>query len=258
MSIPSFSLEGKVAIVTGAKRGIGRAIALVLAEAGADVAVATRVVKDANYDLEAVAEEIRGLGRRSLAVQADVAKKSDVDNLVQKTVSELGGIDVLVNSAGITTRTTPMEISEEEWDRILDTDLKGCLLCAQATGKRMIEQKRGGSIINLSSVAAVTSPVNRAGYASAKLGVIMLTRQLAKQLGPYNIRVNTIIPGFIKTEMSRDMWSNPKKLKQELVMIPMNRWGEPVEIANIALMLASDVASYVSGVALAVDGGMTA
>ena len=258
MSIPSFSLEGKVAIVTGAKRGIGRAIALVLAEAGADVAVATRVVKDANYDLEAVAEEIRGLGRRSLAVQADVAKKSDVDNLVQKTVSELGGIDVLVNSAGITTRTTPMEISEEEWDRILDTDLKGCLLCAQATGKRMIEQKRGGSIINLSSVAAVTSPVNRAGYASAKLGVIMLTRQLAKQLGPYNIRVNTIIPGFIKTEMSRDMWSNPKKLKQELAMIPMNRWGEPVEIANIALMLASDVASYVSGVALAVDGGMTA
>lgn len=258
MSIPSFSLEGKVAIVTGAKRGIGRAIALVLAEAGADVAVATRVVKDANYDLEAVAEEIRGLGRRSLAVQADVAKKSDVDNLVQKTVSELGGIDVLVNSAGITTRTTPMEISEEEWDRILDTDLKGCLLCAQATGKRMIEQKRGGSIINLSSVAAVTSPVNRAGYASAKLGVIMLTRQLAKQLGPYNIRVNTIIPGFIKTEMNRDMWSNPKKLKQELAMIPMNRWGEPVEIANIALMLASDVASYVSGVALAVDGGMTA
>jgi len=251
-------LEGKVAIVTGAKRGIGRAIALVLAEAGADVAVATRVVKDANYDLEAVAEEIRGLGRRSLAVQADVAKKSDVDNLVQKTVSELGGIDVLVNSAGITTRTTPMEISEEEWDRILDTDLKGCLLCAQATGKRMIEQKRGGSIINLSSVAAVTSPVNRAGYASAKLGVIMLTRQLAKQLGPYNIRVNTIIPGFIKTEMSRDMWSNPKKLKQELAMIPMNRWGEPVEIANIALMLASDVASYVSGIALAVDGGMTA
>ena len=258
MSIPSFSLEGKVAIVTGAKRGIGRAIALVLAEAGADVAVATRVVKDANYGLEAVAEEIRGLGRRSLAVQADVAKKSDVDNLVQKTVSELGGIDVLVNSAGITTRTTPMEISEEEWDRILDTDLKGCLLCAQAAGKRMIEQKRGGSIINLSSVAAVTSPVNRAGYASAKLGVIMLTRQLAKQLGPYNIRVNTIIPGFIKTEMSRDMWSNPKKLKQELAMIPMNRWGEPVEIANIALMLASDVASYVSGVALAVDGGMTA
>jgi len=258
LSIPSFSLEGKVAIVTGAKRGIGRAIALVLAEAGADVAVATRVVKDANYGLEAVAEEIRGLGRRSLAVQADVAKKSDVDNLVQKTVSELGGIDVLVNSAGITTRTTPMEISEEEWDRILDTDLKGCLLCAQAAGKRMIEQKRGGSIINLSSVAAVTSPVNRAGYASAKLGVIMLTRQLAKQLGPYNIRVNTIIPGFIKTEMSRDMWSNPKKLKQELAMIPMNRWGEPVEIANIALMLASDVASYVSGVALAVDGGMTA
>jgi len=251
-------LEGKVAIVTGAKRGIGRAIALVLAEAGADVAVATRVVKDANYGLEAVAEEIRGLGQRSLAVQADVAKKSDVDNLVQKTVSELGGIDVLVNSAGITTRTTPMEISEEEWDRILDTDLKGCLLCAQAAGKRMIEQKRGGSIINLSSVAAVTSPVNRAGYASAKLGVIMLTRQLAKQLGPYNIRVNTIIPGFIKTEMSRDMWSNPKKLKQELAMIPMNRWGEPVEIANIALMLASDVASYVSGVALAVDGGMTA
>jgi len=251
-------LEGKVAIVTGSKRGIGRAIALVLAEAGADVVVATRVIKDASYDLEAVAEEIQRLGRRSVAVQADVARKADVDNLVQKTVSELGGIDILVNSAGITTRMTPMEISEEEWDRILDTDLKGCLLCAQAAGKRMIEQRRGGSIINISSVAAITSPVNRAGYASAKLGVIMLTRQLAKELGIYNIRVNTIIPGFIKTEMSRDMWSNPEKLKKELAMIPMNRWGEPVEVASAALMLASDAASYISGIALTVDGGMTA
>lgn len=258
MSLPSFSLEGKVAIVTGSKRGIGRAIALVLAEAGADVVVATRVIKDASYDLEAVAEEIQRLGRRSVAVQADVARKADVDNLVQKTVSELGGIDILVNSAGITTRMTPMEISEEEWDRILDTDLKGCLLCAQAAGKRMIEQRRGGSIINISSVAAITSPVNRAGYASAKLGVIMLTRQLAKELGIYNIRVNTIIPGFIKTEMSRDMWSNPEKLKKELAMIPMNRWGEPVEVASAALMLASDAASYISGIALTVDGGMTA
>jgi NAD(P)-dependent dehydrogenase (short-subunit alcohol dehydrogenase family) len=251
-------LGGKVAIVTGAKRGIGKAIALVLAEAGADVAVATRVVKDADYDLEAVAEEIRGLGRRSLAVQADVSKKADADHLVQKTINELDGVDILVNNAGITTRLTPMKIGEEEWDRILDINLKGSLLCAQAAGRRMIEQKRGGSIINISSVAAVSGRVDRAGYASAKLGLIMLSRQLAKELGPHNIRVNTIFPGFIKTELTQDMWGNPEELKRELSHIPLKRWAEPVEVANAVLMLVSDAASYISGAALAVDGGMTA
>jgi NAD(P)-dependent dehydrogenase (short-subunit alcohol dehydrogenase family) len=178
-------------------------------------------------------------------------------------INELGGIDILVNSAAVATRATPMEISEEEWNNIMAIDLKGCLLCTQAAGRRMIEQGRGGNIINISSVAAMNAHTNRSGYCVAKAGLLLLTRVLAKELSVHNIRVNAIIPGFTRTEMkrtemNREVWSNPKLLKQELATVPMNRWAEPVEVANAALMLASDAASYISGTALTVDGGMTA
>jgi len=256
MSLPSLSLEGKVAVVTGGRRGLGKAIALVFAEAGANVTVADVVVEDGQ--LEAVAKEIQGLGRRSLAIQVDTTRKADVDNMVQKTVNEFGGVDILVNAAGISTRVTPMEISEEEWDRVMDIDLKGCLFCAQAAGKRMIEQGRGGNIINISSGAGIKANVKRAGYGSAKVGLIMLTRQLAIELGLQNIRVNAIAPGLIRTEMTRDIWGDPEISKQSTAMVPMNRWGEPTDIANAALFLASDVASYVSGITLPVDAGYTA
>lgn len=253
MSLPSLSLEGKVAIVTGGRRGIGKAIALVFAEAGANVAVADAVVDDGQ--LEAVAKEIQGLGR-SLAIQVDTTRKADVDNMVQKAINELGGVvNILVNAAGISTRATPMEISEEQWDRVMDIDLKGCLFCAQAAGKRMIEQGKGGNIINISSIQGIKANVKRAGYGSAKVGLIMLTRQLAIELGLHNIRVNTIAPGIIRTDMTRDIWSDSEMSKQWLAMIPMNRLGEPTDIANAALFLASDAASYISGVTLCVDGG---
>lgn len=254
MSLPSLSLEGKVTIVTGGRRGIGKAIALLFAEAGANVTVADVVAGD---ELETVAKEFQGFGRRSLAVQADTTRKADVDNMVQKTVNELGSIDILVNAAGIATWVTPMEISEEEWDRVMDIDLKGCLLCAQAAGKRMIEQRRGGNIINISSVVAIKAVTNRAAYASAKAGLIMLTRQLAIELAPHNIRVNAIAPGFIMTEMTRNLWSDPELSRKRLTMIPMNRIGEPIEVAHSALFLASDASSYVTGITLVVDGGAT-
>ena len=188
----------------------------------------------------------------------NVSVKADVDNLIQQTVNEFGTIDILVNCAGISPRNTPMNISEEDWNRVLDTNLKGFLFCAQAAARQMQAQKKGGSIITIASVAAVKAPLNRAGYASAKLGSIMLTRQLAKELAIHNIRVNAIIAGFTKTEMTRDMWSDPAALKNELANIPMNRWCEPSEIAAAALLLASDAAGYITGAALPVDGGMTA
>ena len=253
MSLPSLSLEGKVAIVTGGRRGIGRAIALVFAEAGADVAVSDIVVED--DQLEAVAKEIQGFGRHSLVIQADTSCKADVDNMVQKTVDELGAVDILVNAAGISTRTTPMEISEEDWDRVIDIDLKACLLCAQAVGNRMIEQGKGGNIINISSTGGIRANVKRAGYCSAKIGVIMLTKQLAVELGPHNIRVNVIAPGTVVTELTQDLWGTPELKKQAIATVPLGRWAEPIEIAHTALFLASDASSYISGATLVVDGG---
>lgn len=258
MSIPTLSLNGKTAIITGAKRGIGRATALLFAESGANVTIASRRSSDESDSLAMVEEQILKLGRRCIAVQADVSVKGDVDNLVGQTVKEFGSVDILVNSAGVSTRYTPMQISEEEWDRVVNTNLKGFFLCAQAAAAQMLAQKKGGSIINIASVAAAKAPLNRAGYASAKLGSIMLVRQMAKELGPHNIRINAIIAGFTKTEMTRDMWGDPEALKKELSNIPLDRWCEPREIAMAALMLSADVSSYITGIALPVDGGMTA
>jgi 2-deoxy-D-gluconate 3-dehydrogenase len=251
MTLPSLSLKGKTAIVTGGRSGIGKFIALLFAEAGADVAVADVV---ADERLAAVAEEIQGLGRRCLDVQVDTSQKSGVDRMVRQSVKALGGVDILVNAAGISTRTTPMEISEEEWDRVMDIDLKGCLLCAQAAGKQMIAQGRGGSIINLTSVAGIKAVVMRAGYASAKIGLIMLTRQLALELAPHKIRTNAIAPGLVRTELTRDMWGDPETKSQMAALVPLGSWAEPLDVANAALFLASEAAGYITGITLPVDG----
>ena len=254
MSILSFSLEGKVAIVTGGSRGIGRAIALAFAEAGADMVVCSRAL---DGELGAVAEEIRGLGRRSLAVQADITRKDAVDNLVQRAMDEFGVIDILVNNAGIIIRAPLVEQSEEDWDRVIDINLKGCYLCSQAVGKRMIGQKKG-NIINLASIRAVIPFRGRASYCAAKAGVAMLTRVLALELAGYNIRVNAIGPGWVKTELNKSFWSDPKTLKQIEAEIALGRWAMPSEIANVALFLASDASSYLTGHTILVDGGLVA
>ena len=254
MTLPTLSLKGKRAVVTGGRSGIGRATALLFAEAGADVAVADVV---ADIELETVAEKIRAFGRRGLAIQVDTTAKAGVNDMVQRVVAELGGVDILINAAGISTRVTPMEISEEEWDRVMDIDLKGCLLCAQAAGKEMIKQGRGGSIINLTSVAGIKTIAIRAGYGSAKMGLIMLTRQLALELGPHKIRANAIAPGLVSTEMTRDMWGNPEVKKQQEALVPMGSWADPIDIANAALFLVSDAASYISGITLPVDGAIS-
>ncbi len=257
MSTPSFSLEGKVAIVTGGKRGIGKAVALAFAEAGADVAVSTRVFKDAEDDLGTVAEEIRGMGRRSLAIQADVTQKADVDSMVKRVEDEFGAIDILFNSVGIFGGPPLIEQSEEQWDKIIDVDLKGYYLCSQAVAKRMVERRRG-NIISVASAAGIRGFSDKNAYNVAKAGVIMLTKVLARDLGKYNIRVNAIAPTMVKTEMVRALMDDPQASAAEARRTPLGRLGEVSDIVGPAIFLASDASSYITGHTIVVDGGQLA
>ena len=251
MTLPNFSLEGKVALVTGASQGIGRGIALTFAEAGADVAVAARSLAD----LEKVAGEIRALGRRSLAVQADIALKADIDSMVERTVGELGTIDVLVNAAAVNIRLPLFKTSEEEWDMVMNTDLKGSYLCCQAVGRVMVERKRG-AIINITSTNAVKVSRASGAYTVAKAAVAMLTKVLALELAPYNIRVNAIGPGFVRTRLTEWFWTEPKGIQlREASMAPLGRDGKPGDMGNAALFLASDASGFVTGHTIYVDGG---
>jgi NAD(P)-dependent dehydrogenase (short-subunit alcohol dehydrogenase family) len=254
MSMPGISLAGKIAVVTGSSRGIGKGIALMFAGAGADVVVCSR-----NLDgkLELAADEVRKLGRRSLAVTVDVNRQADIDNLIKQTMDGFGAIDILVNNAAAAVRAPVMEQSEEDWDKVLDTNLKSYFLCSRAAGRVMIEQKRG-NIINISSVRGIKGAPGRVGYSVAKAGVIMLTRVLALEFVQYNIRVNAIAPGWIMTELTAPQWKDPKIRKEIDATIPMGRWASVDEMASVALFLASDMSSYVTGQTLAADGGITA
>ena len=270
-----FSLEGKVALITGARRGLGRATALALAEAGADVAVCDMAIEGG--ELEAVTEEVKKMGRRALAAQTDVSQKSEVDSLVQRAVDELGTIDILVNNAAISTPGTAgeppfFETPEADWDRVIDVNLKGYYFCSSAAGKIMIERRKG-TIVNMTSMDGIVAggskqvvppelvpemPLLTSPYQISKAGIIMLTRVLARQLGSYGIRVNAIAPGGIKTERTRGLWSNPDMLKYFEARVPLGRIGEPSEITSVALFLASDASSYVTGHTVVADGGILA
>jgi len=252
MGIPNFSLLGEVAIVTGGKRGIGREIALALAGAGADVAVCTRVVEDRG--LEAVAEEIKGLGRRSLGIQADTSRKADVERMVQKVMDQFGHIDILVNNAGALIKAGFLEMSEDVWDKHMEVNLKGYYLCSHAVAKRMVERKKG-CIINIASDLAFKAVPGLSAYCASKAGIIMLTRALAQELGQYGIRVNAIAPGMIRTELSRPSWSDPDFLKFYETITPLGRVGELSEIVGPALLLASSASSYISGSTILANGG---
>jgi NAD(P)-dependent dehydrogenase (short-subunit alcohol dehydrogenase family) len=254
MDIPSLSLEGEVALVTGGKRGIGRDIALALATAGADVAVCGRVVEG---ELEAVAEEIGKIGRRSLAIQVDTSQKASVENLVKKVIDQFGAIDVLVNNAGVLAKAPILETSEDVWDQHMNTNLKGCFLCSQAVGKRMIERKKG-RIINMASDLAFMAVPNMGAYSISKAGIVMLTRALARELGNHGVRVNAIAPGLVRTEMSQPNWSDPGILEAMEAMIPLGRIGETRDIVGTALFLASNASAYISGVTIMANGGGTA
>ncbi len=253
MSISRFSLEGKVAIVTGARRGIGKAIALGFAEAGADVAVCDIVLEDG--ELRVVAKEIKKLGRRSLAVRCDVTKKSQVEKLVKTVEEKLGTIDILVNNAGIGGGPRLLENSEADWHKYIDTDLTSCFLCSQAVGRGMIERKRG-CIISIASAAGIRGFSERNAYNVAKAGVIMLTKVMARDWSRHNVRANAIAPTRVMTEMIRHL--DAEALAAEAARIPLGRLAEPNDLVGPAIFLASDASSYVSGDTIVVDGGQLA
>jgi NAD(P)-dependent dehydrogenase (short-subunit alcohol dehydrogenase family) len=252
MSLPSLSLKGQVAVITGGSRGLGKAIALTFSEAGADIVVCSRVIEDGQL----VAKEIQNLGRRSLAVQTDVSRKADVDNLIQKVMDKFGRVDILVNNAGNGNPLPIFEQNEDVWDTTIDVNLKGPFLCSQAVGKIMIQQKKG-NIINMSSVGGLEQGFGNA-YSVSKIGLIKLTRILAFELGKHNVRVNAIAPGWIKTDINREIWSNPEVLKGFMAKIPMGHMGQPGDVANAALFLASEASSYVTGHTFIIDGGLLA
>ncbi len=245
MALPDFTLAGKIALVTGGKRGIGRSIALTFAEAGADVALCGRTLPD----IEKVADEVRALGRRSLAVETDVSVKSQVDSLIERVVAEFGTLDILVNNAVVYARGPIVELSEEDWDRTLDSGLKGYFLCAQAAARVMIE-KRSGSIINLASTAGIRPTGRQGAYSVIKAGCEMLAKLLAVELAEHNIRVNALAPTVVKTELT-----NVEMFRGFMTQLPLGRLTEVGELSAAALFLASDAASYISGHTLIVDGG---
>ena len=249
-----FSLDGRVALVTGAGRGIGRAIAVGLAEAGADLVVASRTPAD----LEEVAAAARALGRRALVAPADVADEQSVANLVRRALDAYGRLDVLVNSAGISPYYQRAEqMSAAEWDTVLGVNLRGAFLCATAAGRAMIEQG-GGSIVSVASIGARVALPRLVAYCASKGGVDQLTKVLAVEWARHNVRVNAIAPGYVETEMTRGLRENPKLQQMLLEQTPMRRLARPEEIVGAALFLASDASSYVTGQTIFVDGGWTA
>lgn len=242
-------LRDKVALVTGGGRGIGRAIVLALAKEGADI-----VACDINLEnLKEVAAEVEKLGRKVLILKADVSKMGEVDELVKKALDKFTKIDILVNNAGITRDNLILRMSEEEWDQVLDINLKGTFNCLKTVTRPMMKA-RSGRIINIASVVGIMGNPGQANYAASKAGIIGLTKSAAKELASRGINVNAIAPGFIETTMTEALGDEAKeKLTSQ---IPLKRLGEVADVANLVVFLASDNASYITGEVIKVDGGM--
>ncbi|GAF12838.1 3-oxoacyl-[acyl-carrier protein] reductase [Bacillus sp. JCM 19045] len=243
-------LANQTAIVTGASRGIGRAIALELAAKGANIVI--------NYagnqaKAEEVVAQVKELGSEAFAYQADVANSDDVQAMMKETISRFGSIDILVNNAGITKDNLLMRMKEQDWDDVIDTNLKGVFLCAKAVSRQMMKQ-RSGRIINVASVVGVLGNPGQANYVAAKAGVIGLTKSLAREFASRNVLVNAIAPGFISTDMTDELDSTAKEAL--LTQIPLGKLGEPEHVANVVRFLASDDAAYMTGQTIHIDGGM--
>ena len=250
-----FRLEGKRALVTGASRGIGRAIALALADAGADVAVTSRNGDDG----EPVAKEIRAKGRRSLALLLDVRHAPSIRVCFERLDQGLGGLDILVNNAGTNIPQDLLHVDEASWDTVVDTDLKGLVFVTQAAAQRMIAAKNGGRVVNIASIYGVVGRRERVSYSAAKAGVVNLTRTLALELAPHGITVNAVGPSIIETDLTRErLRTIPGYREEEIARTPLGRLGTPEDVAAAALFFASPDAAFVTGQTLLVDGGTSA
>jgi NAD(P)-dependent dehydrogenase (short-subunit alcohol dehydrogenase family) len=248
----NLGLEGKVAIITGASRGIGKSIALAFAHNGAKLVLASR---DKYGELEKVASEVKSLGTAVLSVATHLGKNKDLDNLVAEAQREFGRIDVLVNNAATNPVISPfIAIEERSWDHIMNVNLKGCFLLCQKIARVMIEQKEG-CIINIASVDGIKVEPNFVPYSISKAGLIILSQGLARELGQYGIRVTAVAPGLIQTKYSEAIWGNEEIKLERLKRTCLGRLGSPEEIANVVLFLASDKASYITGTTIIVDGG---
>lgn len=240
--------------MTGGSRGIGRSLALGLAEAGADVVIASRT----RQDVERVVEEVKTRGRRGLGVPTDVSQSSDVSALAGATLQAFGRIDVLINNAGISpVYTRALKLKEKDWNRILAVNLTGTFLCCQAVGRVMVEQRQG-KVINIVSIGASTGLPKFVAYCAAKGGLLQVTRVLAQEWAEYNVQVNAIAPGYIETDMTAGLEDTPWLLESIIQRTPMRRLGKPDEVVGAALLLASSASSYITGGVFYVDGGWSA
>jgi len=249
-----FDLTGKKAVVTGAGRGIGKAVALGLARAGADIGLVART----ESELNAVADEVKTIGRQAAVAASDLTLTADIPALVSRLAGDLGGIDILVNNAGTNIPQDSVDVTEEAWDTVMAINLKSCFFMAQAVGKVMIEQGRGGRIINMTSQTGSVALIKRAAYCASKAGLNLVTKVLAMEWGPHEILVNAVAPTFVETEMTKPMLADPQFREYALAKNVLKRFGTTDDVAGAVIYLASPAANLVTGHILLVDAGWTA
>jgi 2-dehydro-3-deoxy-D-gluconate 5-dehydrogenase len=252
MILDKFKLNGKVAVVTGASRGLGQGAALGFAEAGADLALVDVISTDDT------AQRVRALGRRACQIQANLLERAAVQHIVDATVKELGGIDILLNNAGIIRRAPLLEFTEKDWDEVIQINESAIFFLSQAVARQMVKQGRGGKIINIASLLSFQGGIRVPSYTAAKSAVMGLTRLMANELAPQRINVNAVAPGYMSTDNTAALRADPQRNAEILGRIPAGRWGEPGDLQGALVFLASSASDYVTGHTLAVDGGWLA